>query len=92
MLAVSTVLMMIACETYTGMQHLNEGWPWYRSLNAVLAGAVMTTVGLVLLMMAIGTDWEHRSGHNNHDHDKAHSGIGGVAVPVQNVRVVEERV
>lgn len=93
MLAVSTVLMMMMCETFTGIHYLEEGRPWIHGLRAILAGAIMTVVGLVLLMMAVGTDWEHRRGHDSHHDDKVHSGIhsGGVAVPVQNVRV-EERV
>jgi hypothetical protein len=90
MLAVSTVLMMMMSETFTGLHYLEEGSAWYHSLRATLAGAIATVVGLVLLMMAVGTDWEHRRGHG--DDDKAHSGITGVAVPVQNVRVVEDRV
>eukprot|EP00882_Tetradesmus_deserticola_P000144 GHRQ01000162.1.p1 GENE.GHRQ01000162.1~~GHRQ01000162.1.p1 ORF type:complete len:188 (+),score=51.31 GHRQ01000162.1:233-796(+) len=90
MLAVSTVLMMIMCETFVGMQRIEEFLPWESAIDAILAGAIATTVGLVLLMMAVGTDWEHRRGHDSHD-EKYQSGIGGVAVPVQNVRV-EERV
>jgi uncharacterized membrane protein len=90
MLAVSTVLMMIMSETFTGIHYLEDGSSWFSALRAILAGAIMTVVGLVLLMMAVGTDWEHRRGHG--DHDKAHSGITGAAVPVQNVRVVEDRV
>jgi uncharacterized membrane protein len=90
MLAVSTVLMMIMSETFTGLHYYEEGGMWFQKLRAILAGAIMTVVGLVLLMMAVGTDWEHRRGHG--DHDKAHSGITGVAVPVQNVRVADERV
>eukprot|EP00878_Enallax_costatus_P009435 GHUV01009860.1.p3 GENE.GHUV01009860.1~~GHUV01009860.1.p3 ORF type:complete len:117 (+),score=29.67 GHUV01009860.1:36-353(+) len=91
MLAVSTVLMMMMCETFIGMHYLVTFEAWDRSIDAILAGAIATTVGLVLLMMAVGTDWEHRRGHDSHHTDKGHSGVTGVAVPVQNVRV-EERV
>lgn len=91
MLAVSTMLMMIMCETFTGVLHLNSAFGWYSPVAATLAGAVATVTGLVLLMMAVGTDWEHRRGHHG-NHDKPVSGVTGVAVPVQNVRVVEDRV
>lgn len=91
MLAVSTMLMMIMCETFTGVLHLNSAFGWYRPVAATLAGAVMTVTGLVLLMMAVGTDWEHRRGYHG-NHDKPVSGVTGAAVPVQNVRVVEDRV
>jgi hypothetical protein len=90
MLAVSTVLMMMMSETFVGLLHLQEAAGWYRPIAATLAGAVMTVTGLVLLMMAVGTDWEHRRGHGSHD--KVATGITGVAVPVQNVRVADERV
>jgi hypothetical protein len=91
MLSVSTVLMMIMCETFVGILHLNSAAGWYSPVATTLAGAVMTVTGLILLMMAVGTDWEHRRGHGDHN-DKPVSGVTGVAVPVQNVRVAEERV
>lgn len=52
-------------------------------------GAIITTAFLVLLMMALGTDWEHRRGVGRED--KLHHGVGTTAaVPVSNVRVVEQ--
>lgn len=56
-------------------------------------GAIITTALLVLLMMVLGTDWEHRRGHN-HDNKMVHT--DGVVVtqpgvvPASNVRIVDQ--
>lgn len=96
MLAVSTILMMLMSEAFLGEMYMYEAGAqkWLSQMRTAAAGAIMTVVGLVLLMLAVGTDWEHRRGTTG-DEAKPESGVTtttttGVAVPVQNVRVAEQ--
>lgn len=105
MLAVSTILMMIASEAFLSFTDLVEGINpagvadntgdgvdnWIRRFRTAAAGAIITTAFLVLLMMAIGTDWEHRRGHGRNE--KNFSGVAVTqpgTVPVSNVRMVDQ--
>jgi hypothetical protein len=105
MLAVSTILMMIASEAFLAFTDLYEGIRppgvsdntapytdnWIRRIRTAAAGAIITTAFLVLLMMGLGTDWEHRRGGYGRD-DKLQTGHVSTAgaVPVSNQRVVEQ--
>lgn len=65
MLAVSTILMMIASEAFlafTDLAEANSGGQWVHRMRATTAGAIMTVAFLIFLMMAIGTDWDNRRG------------------------------
>ncbi|KAF8071359.1 hypothetical protein HT031_001443 [Scenedesmus sp. PABB004] len=101
MLAVCTVLMMMASEAFLALTGATLGGGaaapggWLHRVRAATAGAIAAVASLVLLMMAVGTDWEHRAGHGRDD-DKPATGFAGhgqgaapLAVPAQNVRVVE---
>jgi hypothetical protein len=104
MLSVSTILMMIASEAFLAFTDLYEGIRppgvadstapyadnWIRRIRTAAAGAIITTAFLVLLMMALGTDWEHRRGAGRDDKLHTAHHTTGVAVPVSNARVVEQ--
>jgi hypothetical protein len=67
MLAICTLLMMIASEAFLAFSHLYnnavaEPWWWGARMRLASAGAIMSVVSLILLMLAVGTDWEHRAG------------------------------
>lgn len=105
MVAISTVLMMIASEATLAFTDLYEGGAgtsasssWISRWRTAAAGAIIDVAALVFLLMALGTDWEKRTGRGAGYHeggDKPVSAIGttaspaAVAVPVQNVRPVE---
>lgn len=104
MLAVSIVLAMVAAEAFLAFTLSYDymlpapGW-WRHQMRTTAAGAIISVAALVLTMMAIGTDWERRAGRGGRaggdvgDIDKPAAGLapasGRVAVPVQNIRVVE---
>eukprot|EP00879_Flechtneria_rotunda_P000023 GHRR01000037.1.p1 GENE.GHRR01000037.1~~GHRR01000037.1.p1 ORF type:complete len:220 (+),score=52.13 GHRR01000037.1:233-892(+) len=66
MVTISTLLMMIASEAFlaftNGAESLGLFGYWVNSLRCTAAGAIISVAFLVLLLMAIGTDWEHRRG------------------------------
>jgi len=61
MLAISALLMMVASEAFLGFEKMfkygaNEpGW-WRARWRTATAGAIMSVVSLILLMMAVGTE------------------------------------
>jgi len=61
MLAISALLMMIASESFFGIGKMDKyganepGW-WRVRWRTATAGAIMTVVYLILLMMAVGTE------------------------------------
>jgi hypothetical protein len=60
MITISIVLMMIASEFFLGSDNGLEGsWPgsWaHNSWRAATAGAIMSVVSLILLLLAVGTE------------------------------------
>eukprot|EP00878_Enallax_costatus_P006767 GHUV01007093.1.p1 GENE.GHUV01007093.1~~GHUV01007093.1.p1 ORF type:complete len:186 (+),score=29.25 GHUV01007093.1:1121-1678(+) len=60
MLAISTVLMMIASETFlafTDFSEANSFGQWPNRIRTTTVGAIMSVAFLIFLMMAVGTDW-----------------------------------
>ena len=61
MLTISVLLMMIASETFLGFEKMfkygeNEpGW-WLARWRTATAGAIMSVVSLILLLLAVGTE------------------------------------
>jgi hypothetical protein len=65
MITISAILMMIASEAFLGWTYVFDGigGQWLYRMRTAAAGAIMSVVALVLLLMAVGTDWEaHRGG------------------------------
>lgn len=61
LVAICVVLMMIAAEAFTGYEMVydlldlgNYTW-WHARFRSACAGAIMTVVWLILLLMAVGT-------------------------------------
>jgi hypothetical protein len=87
MLAVSTLLMMIASEAFLAFTDLvvlnGTGGQWLNRIRTTTAGAIMTVAFLVFLMMAIGTDWERRRGDGTATTKPvAGTGVGGAGPAV----------
>lgn len=62
MLAISTILMMIASETFLAFTDASEAsgfgaGQWLFRIRTTAAGAIMSVAFLIFLMMAVGTDW-----------------------------------
>lgn len=82
---------MMMSEVFLGETYMVFGapWMWVAKYRVTVAGAIMTVISLVLLMMAVGTDWEHRRGTSGNNY-KADTGVTtGMAVPARDVRVVD---
>jgi magnesium-transporting ATPase (P-type) len=91
MLAVSTLLMMIASEAFlafTDLVEANSSGQWVHRMRTTTAGAIMTVAFLVFLMMAIGTDWERRRGDGTATTKPvAGTGVGGTGPAVADPAV-----
>lgn len=101
MLSVSILLMMIASEFFVGADNaFDSGSTWssgsmHARWRTTEAGAIMSVVSLILLLLGIGTDWD-RYGHGSHHRGYDDKVTGpttatttGVA-PASNVRVVDQ--
>lgn len=104
MLTISILLMMMASEAFLGMEQMykhssaDPSW-WLSRVRVATAGAILSVISLIGLLMAVGTDWE-RTGNRNRRDDKmgGHTGLQGghtglrttEHVPVQNVRAVDQ--
>lgn len=61
MIAISAILMMLASEAFLGMEQMYkygvaEPWWWRAAWRATLAGAIMSVVSLILLLLGVGTE------------------------------------
>eukprot|EP00879_Flechtneria_rotunda_P004963 GHRR01005239.1.p6 GENE.GHRR01005239.1~~GHRR01005239.1.p6 ORF type:complete len:104 (+),score=41.20 GHRR01005239.1:2159-2470(+) len=86
MVAVSTVLMIIASEAFLAIaiayDNTGLGGHWLHQARDTAAGAIITTAFLVFLLMAVGTDWEHRRGADGRGaaSEKPTTGVTGTGV------------
>jgi hypothetical protein len=105
MLTLCTLLMMIATEAFLGLtwpyQNVNtrqaggqQGQPagFVAQSRTTTAGAIISVVTLILLLMAVGTDWDNRRGGTYGD-DKVVGPAGapgtGLHHPHTGVRTVD---
>ena len=93
MFSIATLLFMIASEAFlAGLDadaYGSVGGSHLARMRTAAAGAIMTVVANILLLLALGTDWEGRTGKGHHDegHGGAHTGPH-IAV-TEPVRVAE---
>lgn len=94
MFAISTVLFMLASDAFLSGVSAVDGVnnSAVRRMQTTAAGAILTTVANVFLLLAIGTEWERHTGDNAPGLGHRKRGVAGqhdqIAVPTTGATAV----